>query len=79
MKFVFMSFLIVGSSYADNNQTCMDKLRALESLKEKKLSGFEKVAYGVLNQEVLFGYSNDKDNDIDEQIRVLELELKNCK
>ena len=79
MKAMLIMMFVAGCIYATENQTCIEKLDELKMLKEQNLTGAEKVVYGILNQEILVGYSKDRDKEIDEKIRVLELELRECK
>jgi len=64
---------------ADTHESCMEKLERLEALKSQKASVAEKVASCFLNGYlVCVGKSRDE-KLLEENIRILELELKTCR
>ena len=80
MKTTILLLLLVSTIYA--SESCMEKLHRLDELKTQKLSIAERIGLGLLAGDVTFGYFIDKYRDkrdnLEEKIRVLELELIHC-
>ena len=80
MKTTILLLLLVSTIYA--SESCMEKLHRLDELKAQKLSIAERIGLGLLAGDVTFGYFIDKYRDkrdnLEEKIRVLELELIHC-
>ena len=74
MKKIFTSLLLVTSLVAiDENSSCLEKFDYLKELEEDKM--YEKVQDYIFFNRIWLG----TDKSRDETIRLLKLELKNCK
>ncbi len=73
---MIIGFLLAPLS-AESNDSCMEKLKKLEELKAEKVYLTDRLGVGLLAGVV---YVKDpRGKELDQQIRVLELELKACK
>ncbi len=77
MKTLLMTIaFLLAPLFAESNGSCMEKLKKLEELKAEKVSLAERLGVGLLAGVI---YVKDpRGKELDQQIRVLELELKAC-
>lgn len=76
--FVIISFIVLHLS-AEDNYSCLEKMDQLKKLKSQKETVVEKSGLYFLSGNLTVFFQSKEEKELDEKIRILEIELESCK